>query len=311
MSPRRSTHVVTAALGLLIVLTLCGSEGDPVTVPLTSTDGWLVVPVVFGVGGDTLRFIVDTGASASAVSDHTAERFALRPAGRVEAVGASGSASLEVVALPLVRIGEVEVRDLRAIVLEEETLTPFGGRLDGYAALDGVVGVDILRRYDVVLDAPAGRMTLFPPGEEPQDVDRRFSPPVATSSRTPPLLRHRVRVNGAPMTAVLDSGSRRIVLNSAAAQLAGVDAIAGSEERNAPGVGAQETTQRVVAIERLQAGGLTLESVDGHLADLPIFAALGLRSTPAVLLGAPVLRNCPVFVSYSTGTVRYCLSSPS
>ena len=109
------------------------------------------------------------------------------------------------------------------------------------------------------------------------------------------------------VTAVLDSGSRRVVLNGTAARLAGVEAVAGSGERSAPGVGGQETTQHAVTIDRLQAGGLTLESVDGHRADLPVFSALGLGSTPAVLLGAPILSRCAVFVSYRTNTLRYCL----
>lgn len=311
MSLRRPRSALAAAgLGLLLLLTLCGSEPGPVTVRLNSVDGWLVVEVGFGEDGDTLRFIVDTGASASAVSSHTVERFALRRTGRVEAVGASGSASLDMVALPTLRIGEIEIRNLRALVLDGATLTPYGGRLDGYAALDGVVGVDILRRFDVLFDAPSGRMVLFDPGDAPDDLDGRFSAPVAISSRSRPLLRHQVWVNGAPMTGVLDSGSRRIVLNGTAARLAGVEALAGSEERTAPGVGTQETTQQVITIDRLQAGGLTLESVDGHLGDLPIFAALDLGSTPAVLLGAPALSGCPVFVSYSTSTVRYCRRSP-
>jgi predicted aspartyl protease len=306
MSLRHPSPLVAAALGLLIFLTLCGSDSDPVTVPLTPADGWLVIPVVFGEKGDTLRFIVDTGASRSAVSAGTVRRYGLRPRGRVEAVGASGPASLRVVALPTLGIGTIEVRNLPALVLDDATLTPFGGRLDGYDALDGVLGVDILRRFDVLLDAPSGRMVLFAPGREPGDLEERVSAPVTISSRSTPLLRHQVEINGVRMTAVLDSGSRRVVLNSTAARLAGVEVVTGSGERNAPGVGAQETTQHAVTIDRLHAGGLTLQSVDGHMADLPVFAALGLGSTPAVLLGAPILSRCAVFVSYSTSTVRYC-----
>jgi predicted aspartyl protease len=306
MSARHPSPLVSAVVGLVILLTLCGSDSDPVSVRLTSTDGWLVAPVVFGAQGDTLRFIVDTGASRSAVSARTAGRYGLRPRGRVEAVGASGPASLELVALPTLGLGTIEVRNLRALVLDDAILTPFGGRLDGYDALDGVLGVDILRRFDVLLDAPSGRMVLFDPGEGPGPLEESLSAAVAISSRSTPLLRHQVEINGVRVTGVLDSGSRRVVLNSTAARLARIEADAGSGERTAPGVGAQETIQHAVTIDRLRAGGLTLESVDGHMADLPVFAALGIGSTPAVLLGAPVLDRCPVFVSYSTNTLRYC-----
>lgn len=69
MSLRRPRSVLAAAaLGLLILLTLCGSEPEPVTVPLTSADDWLIEPAVFGEDGSGLSstpFLIQARAASS------------------------------------------------------------------------------------------------------------------------------------------------------------------------------------------------------------------------------------------------------
>lgn len=302
----RLTLPLMVSFGLVVQAAGTGVAGQ-VSVPLTVSDSWLVVSVVLGDDrADTLRFIVDTGASRSAVTASTTERFALPRVGRVRAHGASGPADLDVAALPELSLGGVRIRNLRALVVDDATLTPDGGRLKEDDPLDGVLGADVLRRFDVLLSAPEGSMILFDPGQTPHDVEERFSAPVPVSPASRPLLRHQVHIEGVRMTGVLDSGSRRVVLSSTAARIAGIAPEVGREERSAPGVGGQETIQRPVVVGRVQAGGLLLEAVPAHVADLPAFAALGAASVPIVLLGAPVLAHCPAFISYSAGTVRYC-----
>jgi hypothetical protein len=42
------------------------------------------------------------------------------------------------------------------------------------------------------------------------------------------------------------------------------------------------------------------------IADLPVFQAMGFAERPAMLLGADLLRECRVFISYSQRRVHLC-----
>ena len=247
------------------------------------------------------------------MSAGTAGRLGLEPVGTIEAVGASGPASLEMVTVPHLDLGGLVVRNLYAVVVEDATLTPFGGRMDGYRAFDGVLGADVLRRFDVLISAPTGRLVLFAPGSGPGAGADLQVDAIGLSRRNGPLVRHVVGINGVRITAILDSGSRRLVLNGPAARRAGVDPLPDSEERGSPGVGTQETLQRRATLDRLSIGSVELRDLPVHVADLPVFAAVGLGSVPTVLLGAPALATCPVFISYSSDSIRYCdrLTLPS
>jgi len=281
-----------------------GAERLPVEIPLRWENGWFVVPVVAG-GVDSLTFIVDTGASVSAVTESTAARLKLAPGTPVTASGASGEQRLRVTRVPRLTFGGVDAHQARVLVLADETLAPERAAELGLEPFDGVLGSDQLAAFDVLLDPVAGALWLYEPGEAPgREVSDRLSEPLPMTRLPGGLLMHDIEVRGVVLPAVLDTGARYVVLSRLAAERAGVEASAGTGSRM--GVGSETTQVGEGHTDALRIGKTPMSATSVRIGDLPVFRALGLSDAPAVLLGNPVLRRCPVLLSYRENTVRYC-----
>lgn len=307
MTHRFRAHPDASGLALLVILLVLFTRplGAQISLPMTMENEWPVVPIVFGETNDTLYFIVDTGAALTVVSAGVADRLALPRRGSETAQGASGSQTVDVVMIPRLVLGTAEIVDLRAIV-DDETLTPYRGREAGYSPYDGVLGVEILSRFDVLLSEPTSELVLSEPGSGPGVLAAELAEPISFSRVHGRIIRHRVQVNGAPIEAFFDSGARSMLLNGPAGELAGLEAEPGSEERTSIGVGTLEVTFRRTTIDLLEVGSTRFEVLPAKLADLPVFRVLGFGARPAMLLGAPILEGCPVFISYRESTIRYC-----
>ncbi len=284
---------------------ISGRGSPAIEVPLRIAHGWFVVPVLLD-DSVSLEFIVDTGAGMSAVTRSTLERLGRATAASVRAKGASGAQEL-----PLARLGSLSLPGLRAfnpsvLVLDDRVLTPrVPGNPDPY---DGVLGADLLAEYDVLLDPIAGVLRLFSPGEAAQDALPRLAEAIPLWRIAGPILGHDVQINGSVMPAILDTGSRRVVVSPRAARNARVQALPGTAQSGQAGVGTREVTWEDVDLERVRAGTTELGSMAAQVGALPIFHSLGFADRAVVLLGNPALRGCPVLISYERDTVRYCES---
>lgn len=268
--------------------------------PLLAQGPWLVVPVE-GRAGDTLRFILDTGATIGAVSRRVAERYRLRPAAEMRVSGASGFERLPVVEFPALRLDGVRMRRHR-IVLPDDALADAGT-----GAFDGLIGADLLDRYDVLIDAPAGTLRLYRSGSA------GAGGPVVGPEQAIPFERVRrrlvrlvVRVNGHPVPAILDSGSPSHVLSRAAAELAGAPVTPSPVSEGRRGVGWGAVPTHGAYVDRLEVGPHRIDALAAEVADLSVFDRLGFGSGPVMLLGAPLLRECPVLISWRREMVRVC-----
>ncbi len=121
-----------------------------VVVPLARrADG--VVSAGVTVNGLPREFIVDTGASVTAISSTLARALGLALDGpRVEVRTANGRTSAVRIRLASLDLGALRLREVPALVIDG---------LDGYA---GLLGLDILARYDVDIDAARGELRLHP-----------------------------------------------------------------------------------------------------------------------------------------------------
>jgi clan AA aspartic protease (TIGR02281 family) len=107
--------------------------------------GAVVVPV-FIDGQGPFRFMVDTGASASSVSQTLAARIGVAPIAKAEVITTAGRATLAVVRIPRVTVGTVVAEALLASVLPASVLEAAA------AGLDGVLGQDFLGPHNYTLD---------------------------------------------------------------------------------------------------------------------------------------------------------------
>ena len=125
------------------------ADADETTIPLErSRGGWITEVVV----NDTrkTRFLVDTGASLTVLTPELADELGIKPPRRGRVVRLqtlSGETQGPVVTIPLLRVGDLEARDVLAVIHE-------------IPDLDGILGNTFLARYSVTLDARRGLLTV-------------------------------------------------------------------------------------------------------------------------------------------------------
>jgi aspartyl protease family protein len=121
-----------------------------VRIPLRRTSGvWLTEVVLNETKAG--RFLVDTGATYCAISPELATELGVDPGSRaplVELQAASGQITGRLTTIPLVRVGEVEAKDVRAVIHE---IGP---------GMDGILGNSFLGRFIVTLDPKNGHLYL-------------------------------------------------------------------------------------------------------------------------------------------------------
>lgn len=124
------------------------------------TIGWIVRLSVNG--SRPLRMLLDTGSRNMLISRNQARGLGLEPLGNVP-IGGFGEESQQMAQLTLadrVRIGETEWGNVLVEVA--------GQNLD--FEVDGLLGIDLFRHFQLTLNGPAGMMELTPfEGEQPSD----------------------------------------------------------------------------------------------------------------------------------------------
>lgn len=277
-------------------------EGDLVTeVAIELKGNWLVVPV--DARGRSLRFILDTGATTGAVARSVARRLNLPIVGQARLSGASGRALAPVAEVRWLRVGEARAGDFQKWVLSDDLLS------DGEdSRFDGIVGSDLLKYYDALIDIPARTLKLYKRGS----TNANSGPVVGQAGAVTferllgGIIRFDAQVNGETVAAILDTGSPSIILNAAASEAAGVPISEEPVSEEARGIGSEKVPTYRARVDVIQVADVRIDSAAAEVADLPIFDRLGLDDEPAMLLGSPFLLRCPLLISWRNRELRFC-----
>lgn len=144
------------------------------------------------------RFLLDTGASLSSVAPRVARRLGLPAAGRIRATSAGNDGTLALVHAPAFELGPRRLRVPWLVVLPDDRRHPLAG-------FDGILGQDVLRQLDYLVDVRRGGLWLAPPAHLLATYPLTRLDRV---SRTGPL--SSVASNGERW--VIDSGASHVVL---------------------------------------------------------------------------------------------------
>jgi predicted aspartyl protease/Flp pilus assembly protein TadD len=122
-------------------------------------------------GKGPLRFVIDTGASLSVLSEEAANRLGIKPVARggsARAVGGNGSFPIVYGLLDSITLGDVKIEAIPVYIrtVHHSDDTPQNARADGY------IGLSMLANYLITLDYQKHEISL----------DHRFSPDAVTSS---------------------------------------------------------------------------------------------------------------------------------
>jgi hypothetical protein len=137
-------------------------------VPLEPVPNWTVVPVAVN-GRQGLRFLVDTGASATAIflTDKTkglnlqaTSQFDLRGAGSGPPVKAGVARGVNL------QVGALTLSNLDVVLIPAAAMPSLGD--DKSFVLDGIIGYDLFSRYAVQVNYPASLLRLHPSAQVPR-----------------------------------------------------------------------------------------------------------------------------------------------
>ncbi len=126
------------------------SGKELVTIPFDLVNNRPFVKLMIN-GKGPFRFVVDTGASMSVLSDKTAQRLGIKPVakgGNARAIGGSGTFPILYGVLESMQIGEakIDVVPIYIRTVHSTDDTPESERSDGY------IGLSVLSNYAVTLD---------------------------------------------------------------------------------------------------------------------------------------------------------------
>lgn len=297
------TRVRAAGCALLLAMfawQLAAGSAWASTQALQRTQAGHLATEVLLQGHAPVLFNVDTGAATSALYEPMRRMLGLHPeaGARTLLVGAGGSHAIERYRLPLLTAAGVQRHDLLVAGL------PVG--VSHGDEVRGIVGGDVLSRHVVEFDLRANRFGLHPPGTMPASAAGWDALPFRMRQDVG-LIEIHVRIGGTRVRAVLDTGARTSLVNWLAAGVAGISADSPALER---GIGARGATMHTLAVARAPfpdvVMGLTrFARPNLAIADLPVFDALGMASSPAMILGLDLLENRRFVVDYPNSRVLF------
>ncbi len=173
--------------------------------------------VVVAINGLPATLILDTGAQTMLLTQSAVKRLGLRTDSRapVTVRGTGGQTRSWPAILQRFAVGEVALPDQHAAVL------PFDLPEIGGTRPEGLLGVDVLSRFEVDLNLPQRRMVLYsgrPCEGEPLPMPGRILEVEAPSARRNRLV-IQAELDGRPLTALLDSGTQDSIVMAEAAGL--------------------------------------------------------------------------------------------
>lgn len=275
-------------------------------VPLTFEDStYAVVPVTIG-GKEGLPFVLDTAAGRSVLTPWARDTLGLTEGDTVTVAGASGQATYQTLRLDALEIGGQVVRDLAGLPVVD--LTRLEQSDIRYA---GILGNDVLRRFDVMYDLPDRRLRLYPIGPDSTTAVPGLDALERLPFRPVPVyggggfVQLPLAVGTGTAEAVLDTGAPQSIFNWRAAALDGLTKE--TARRRAEGTRGltfrEQTDTYLYTFEDVQAGPVRLAPREVRVADLPVFQRLRLADRPAIILGNDLLADRRVVIAYSTGSL--------
>jgi predicted aspartyl protease len=286
------------SLLLILLLSACAmsaTEGcalEPAGVLPVRLIGNVPVTVV-GINGRPSALILDIGSDITLLGRAAARRLGVRFDERegVQLSGAGGRTRASPAVLASVQFGDAVISNVGAVV-GRGLRPPF----------DGVLGIDVLTAFDLDLDAPNGKVTLYrarppacagapPPWTEPQ-VRLRTEQEGAGYLFVPAVL------NGQPLRALLDTGASNTTVGLPAAAAAGITP---AELLRGPASVTQSLDSAGIVVRprrfrELRVGEDVIPDPVLNVADLPPLAG-------DMIIGGDYLAARRVWIAIASGTV--------
>lgn len=284
-----------ALLGLLVLLARCApgvvdcDQRMVAQMPLDVQDDLLVVPA--GINGRPVRLVVDTGAERTTIAEAAVARLGLPhdPRHATRSLGIGGASTTTDATVERLVLGGVN------FPLQRIAVGTFSLRNDRGLNADGLLGADVLLAFDLDVDVPGGKLTLYHASRCPEGPPPWQAPAVEVAgvqARKDRLLVP-FELDGAPGMAILDTGAQRNVLGVGMARRLNLDqqAMGGDPTIRQHGVGPAEVVARLHPFSLLRVG--PLEQRSPVLPVMETEAGIG-----DALIGEQFLRGRRLWISF-------------
>lgn len=304
------SHLKAVVTGVAVLFVASGAAAECISAPdlaayqtassadfaagATRTDrlGRVVAPVTVN-GRGPFRFIVDTGANRSVVSDALAAQLGLEPSGVGDVHSVHG-----VSVAPLVTVDQLHYGN---VALNTTALPMLSGRV--LAGEQGLLGVDGMSNRRLRMDFERNCIEIVSSenarrlrGWSMLQGDMRFGHLVVV----------RGRINGIRVHLLLDTGSDSSLANEALrdALNARLRRRPRAEQTIAYTAGQTIVLENAILVPRMMMGELEVRNITAYVGDYHIFRIWNLTSEPTLLLGMDVLSQARgLAIDYGRGAV--------
>jgi hypothetical protein len=307
---RRASRLDTSpkAMRPILLLMLCCLLGAPAqaacrveprgVAPLDLADGHILVTVQ--VNDVPATFVLDTGAERTLMGEDVVRRIGLERDGWV-ASAVRGIAGIEQRpnALPRsLRLGAIVLRRRTVTGDTSVTVGPLPVDAIGGRPIAGLLGRDFLAPFDLDLDLPARRMTLYDVAGCAAWFLPWTTPYAAIPASTPigAALVVPVLVDGRPLRALVDSGASASLITASGMFRLGLEPalLARDPGGNGSGVGPASVPMRLHRFAELRVGPETTRDAAIWVAPVHVVPIVDM------LLGADWLASRRVWLSFAT-----------
>ena len=250
-------------------------------------------------GQGPFQFVIDTASSRSLLFEHVRQRLNLTQSqpGKMKVYGINDVAEAMPVKAQELRLAGESVLDLTMGVLPDTELT----------SPDGILGVDVLSRYFVVLDRSSLRLKLLP---QEKTSARAYSDWADVELKPRPLKNFpiqfwylKTRFNGQYITSLFDLGASLTMLNWGAAERLGVRKSRFAYYGPPPALlqdvlGKESPALRADGLE-VRLPGRVWDRQTVIIADAPVFTYFDLEERPSAIVGLDILRNNSLAIDFA------------
>jgi predicted aspartyl protease len=242
------------------------------------------------------RFLVDSGADRSVVSDGLALRLKLPAGDTVRVQGMAGMREVATVEVAALTLGKSEIGPIMAPALSARHL-----------GAEGLIGIDALADQRLMLDFDKQTVTVQD-SRQPY-VGNGQEIVVTARRRKGQLIITEASVKGRNVAAVIDTGSEITLGNMALRRrLFGDRTPRDMQTIELLSVTGQVLKAEAILIQDVRIGGLWLNNVLIAFADAPPFALFALQEQPALFLGSDLLASFRrVSLDFRNRKVRFTL----
>jgi len=248
-------------------------------------------------GRGPFTFLLDTAASRSMMFEHVRAQLGLQPVGDrlLTVYGMQNAGTAVPVGVDELRLSGEAIRGLTMGVLPDEP-----------DSSDGLLGIDVLSSYLVVLDRAGWRLKLL----APDGGDRSGFAGWPSLSLTPRPIRDttvsfwslRAQVGGVEVTALFDMGSGMTIVNWSAAERLGLKRTSfprdGVPQRLRDALGTVEPVG-LVKDATIWLGGRVFRNQIVLVANVKVFKYLNMDDKPAAIIGSGLLKDNSLAIDFA------------